>query len=363
MDERLPVSPDELTPEWLTDALRAGGSLKDGRVVSLSSTVVGDGIGFIGMVARIEPQYEGTAGPLSLIGKFPATDPGSRTVGNLYGLYEREVRFYNDIARDAGVETPGCYFAAYDAAAGQSLILLEELRGGDFGNQVGGCTIEEARLAIRSLAGFHSRWWQSPRLDELSWMTTGDQLVRNAMTVAYDACWEPCLQRWGHVLTTEMIAAGPGLGRRIIAELDIFASKPLTLLHGDYRLDNMFFGDSQSSRPLVVCDWQSPNRGWGPYDLAYFLAGSLDPEERRKYERDFAAEYHAILQERGIRDYSFHELWEDYRACLAVMMGIFVINGATLPTNNERGQAVFEKMIGRFVTAINDLDALSVLPS
>ncbi len=362
----LPTVPEEMTPSWLTGALRKGGVLKeDVGVTSISSQIVGEGIGFIGLVARLTVAYEGgtTAAPRSMFVKFPSPDPGSRQVGNLYGLYEREVRFYNELAASSGIDVPACYFADYDAGAGQSVVLLEDLTGaGRFGDQVTGCTSAEARLALAALARFHSSWWQHPRLDEISWMVTGDALVRNAMLTAYEQCWPLYIQRFGHVLTPEMETSGPTLHRRIVAQLDRFARNPLTIAHGDFRPDNMFFGAEASSRPLIVFDWQSPNRGWCAYDLAYFIAGCFDVETRRKHERDLIAEYHDLLCAGGVNGYSLDQLRQDYRACLAVMTGIGIINGATLPTTNQRAVDLFEQMLGRFVTAIEDQEALAALP-
>jgi aminoglycoside/choline kinase family phosphotransferase len=325
---------------------------------------VGEGLGFIGIVARMAVTYTGdTAAPRSMFVKFPSPDPGSRQVGNLYGLYEREVHFYNELAASSGIDVPACYFADYDAHAGQSVVLLEDLTGnGRFGDQVTGCTPAEARLAIASMAKFHAAWWQHPRLTEISWLPTGDALVRNAMVTAYEQCWPLCVERFGHTLTTEIRAAGPTLHRRIVAQLDVFADNPLTIAHGDYRPDNMWFGHEGSARPLVVFDWQSPNRGWSAYDLAYFIAGSFDTESRRKLEDDLIAEYHGLLQAGGVTGYSLGKLRHDYRACLVVMIGIFVINGATLPTTNPRAIDLFEQVFGRFFAAVADQDALSVLP-
>jgi hypothetical protein len=330
----------------------------------VDARVISEGAGFIGIVARLGLEYDRPApqAPRSIVAKIPSPDPGSRQVGNLYGLYEREVRFYNHLAADSGVDTPACYFADYDSEAGQSLVLLEDLTGGEFGDQVGGCTLDDARLAITAAARFHAKWWQHPRIEEMPWMATGDQLVRGAMVTAFDDCVGPCIERFGHLLTPELTAAAPDLGNRILAVLDQFAGTPLTIAHGDYRLDNMFFGARGSARPLVVCDWQSPNRGWGTYDLAYFLAGGLDSPLRRTHEDELMRLYHRELTTAGVTGYSFDRLREDYISSLAVMMGIFVINGATLPTTSERGELVFEKMIGRFVTAITDLRALDALP-
>ena len=362
----LPTLPDEMTPAWLTGALRKVGMLNGtASVASIASQVVGEGLGFIGIVARLSVAYHGDSGaaPRSMFVKFPSPDPGSRQVGNLYGLYEREVRFYNDLARSSGIDVPECYFADYDADAGQSVVLLEDLTGdGRFGDQVTGCTPAEARLALASLAKFHAAWWQHPRLDEISWMPTGDDLVRNAMVTAYEQCWPLYVQRFGHVLTPEMGVAGPTLHRRIIAQLDRFADNPLTIVHGDFRPDNLYFGSEGTARPLIIFDWQSPNRGWGAYDLAYFVAGSFDVEVRRKHESDLIAEYHEMLQAGGVTGYSLEKLRQDYRACIALMTGIFIINGATLPTTNPRAVELFDQVLGRFFAAIEDHQVLSILP-
>jgi hypothetical protein len=360
----LPGTLDEITPEWLTGALRDAGHLSGGRVGAVRARPVGEGSGFIGIVARLEIAYDGDAGaaPRTCIVKLPSADPGSRQVGQLYGLYEREVRFYADLGRDAGIDTPGCYLTAYDPDAGVSLILLEDLRAGAFGDQIGGCSPSQARLAVERLARLHARWWQSPRLGDLPWLGRGPDLVRGAMAMAYDACWEPCLARAGSLAPPALVAAGPTLGRRILAALDELPDRPLTLVHGDYRLDNLFFG-AAADRPLTVCDWQSPNQGWASYDLTYFVTTSLPTPERRALEGELQRAYHQELLAGGARGYSLEDLELDYRRNLATMLGIFVINVAMLPAVNDRAVAMWEAVMARVITAVEDLDALSTLPA
>ena len=118
----VPKSLDELTPGWLTDTLRSGGVIDNAQAVrSVEWERLAEGVGFIGIVARARLTYGGEgAGPKSVIVKLPTTEPGARALGNMYGLYEREVRFYSDIAPRAGVTVPRSYLAAWDAGAGQS---------------------------------------------------------------------------------------------------------------------------------------------------------------------------------------------------------------------------------------------------
>ena len=61
----IPERLEELTPAWLTDALRTGGHLDSGRVVDVHPEQLGEGKGFLGDIARLRLDYEGEPGPRS----------------------------------------------------------------------------------------------------------------------------------------------------------------------------------------------------------------------------------------------------------------------------------------------------------
>lgn len=177
----IPNRVEELTPEWLTEALRSGGVLGAGaRVVSVEAERLGEGAGFIGQLFRLRLTYEGDAGdaPATLIAKTPTLDEGSRAVALMYGLYEREYRFYKELAAEIAFRTPRCYYADGDADTARYILLLEDMGAhGTAGDQVAGCTAEQAHLALRELARHHAQWWRSPRLDEIAWIPPGVDLV------------------------------------------------------------------------------------------------------------------------------------------------------------------------------------------
>ena len=62
----IPQSPEELTTDWLTAALRQGGHLNEARVTGFETEVVGQGVGFVGLLARIKraPQHRWSASSL-----------------------------------------------------------------------------------------------------------------------------------------------------------------------------------------------------------------------------------------------------------------------------------------------------------
>jgi len=360
----IPANLEAITADWLTDVLRAGGHLPHGAVVGSETTIIGAGVGFIGTVARLTLSYDGapSTAPATLIAKVPSEDPGSRSIGMMYGAYEREVRFYQHLGSNAGIPVPQCFHADFDAN-GSAIILLEELTGGRFGDQVVGSTPGEARLAVQHLARFHAQWWDSARVAEHSWIVPGETLLRGPLEMMYDACWQLCLSRFETIFTPGLRAIMPELGKRSLKAMDAFFAGSRTLCQGDYRPDNLFYGAPGTARELVVCDWQGPTLSPAVSDLAYFITGSLLVDDRRRYEHELLAEYHQILQEGGVTNYTLPQLETDYRGYFAGIMASGVILGAMLPDGNERGKAMLEATFTRFMTAIDDLDSLALLPA
>jgi hypothetical protein len=361
----IPVTPGEITATWLTDALRAGGAIPASASVSRAPhEVLGQGAGFIGQIARFTLEYDGDArnAPRTLIAKLPALDPGAREVAALYGLYEREYRFYQELASEMPFRIARCYHAAGDAEAVRYVLLLEDLAAsGSCGDQVSGCTAEQASLALSQLARFHAQWWAHPRLTQISWLQPGVDLVNAGMRMSYPNAWQLALERFGDRMPQQIRDIVPTLNTRITMLMEGIAGA-MTIAHGDYRLDNMFFGNPDAGYSLAVLDWQSPNQGWGAYDIAYFVYGNIPVETRRAHEHEFLREYHDTLIANGVTGYSYDALFQDYRKSLLVSLGIWVVNAATLDTANERGRALFDLFFDRLSAAIMDLDALALLP-
>ena len=360
----LPASPAQLTPEWLTLALRSSGSLPSGAVTGIRAVVIGEGVGFIGTVARLTLTFEGATpgAPATLIVKLPSEDPGSRMVGVAFGLYEREVRFYSDLAATCGMPAPKPYFAHYDASLGQAAIILEDLTDGAFGDQVAGATLAEAELAIDAIGPFHAKWWESAEFAKYPWITSGIDTIRQPIQMMYEGVWRIALERFGHLFPEDIRSLIPDFGRRTMAALDRMQQGPETLCHGDFRPDNLFYGAPGSDRPLVVCDWQGPGKATGVVDAAYFITGSMGPADRRKHEDDLLRRYHNHLLEGGVKGYGFEQLKIDYRGYFAgVIAGAVVLLG-TLPEGNERGRKLIEMTVNRFIAAMQDHDSLALLP-
>ena len=77
---RIPSGPDEITPEWLTQALRSTGVATESQVTSVTSDMMAAGQGFAGQLARLEPTYASReeGAPTSIVAKFPSAHPPTR---------------------------------------------------------------------------------------------------------------------------------------------------------------------------------------------------------------------------------------------------------------------------------------------
>ncbi|MEX1254670.1 MAG: phosphotransferase [Dehalococcoidia bacterium] len=361
----IPSGPQQLTPEWLTQALRSGGAIKNASVTSLDTTVIGEGAGFLGQLALVRLHYNQAeeGAPQSLIAKLPAAAQENKEIAQFFRFYEREVRFYDEIAANVELRTPRLYFSHFDAGSGDFCLLIEDLAPACVGDQLTGCSGQHVELAIRELAKFHAAWWEHPRLAELDWLPSiHDEWYVEAVQGGYLQAWGPFIDYFGDRLLPAMRDLGERYGQRIPQLMNYFGTAPCTIIHGDYRLDNLFFDAAKGGTSFAVIDWQISARARGVFDVAYFLAGTLPSDERKVGERDLVRMYHDLLEEGGVSGYSFDQCWEDYRRSLLFLLNYAVIGIGSLDLANERGVELFEMIAQRTLTAIDELNAGELLP-
>ena len=361
-----PATPDELTAAWLTNALRAEGCLPaDRSVTSFTTDPVGEGIGMLGVLVRVNLDYDGEAGeaPASLIAKFPTTVAGNRAVAMAFRLYEREIRFYLDIEPQVDVSAPHCYGGEIDPESGDAVLLLEDLGDYTMGDQVVGCTGAEAITILDAVVGLHARFWDKTVGDPVlaSVPAVDDEFQINGIAGGTAAGWDPCMENFGDVVPQAIkdakdrfVAAVPELHRRM-------GARRQTVIHGDVRLDNMMFGSGPGQRPVVLVDW-SLITTCGLHDVAYLVSQNVTIAERRAHEAEIIEHYHRRLGELGVSDYSLEQCWDDYRLSVLQLFAYAIVIAGTLDPSNERGAAFMRELVSRACTTVVDHDLLALLP-
>jgi len=353
-----PFHPDAVSTEWLTDVLRASGALTHARVTSLTTHLLGGEKGMTGQLARLRLGYDTdeTDAPRSLIAKFSAPDPQVRALPHAMGFYEREVRFYQQLAGRSPLRTPRCYFSAIDMEQGLSLLLLEDLTAAANGSWIAGCSLAEAKLAVRAIAAFHAAWWMHPQLEEQHWLQLRGPASAEQAPAFFHQTWEPFLAKLGPRLTDEIRQIGAWLDVHLCRlGAYLYQEQPRTLIHNDFQADNLFFTRSGNAASLVVIDWQLATQGRGVYDIAYFLGGNLDTHDRRDHELSLLRTYYTLLLEYGVRDYPFEQCLDDYRLAMLQPLSrlIAVIGAGVVPPQQERGFC--DVLVARYCRAVHDL--------
>ncbi len=359
----LPRSIEALTSAFLTDALREGGVLPRGSVAAVSSEPVGQGVGLLCQLARLFLTYDGApaGAPATLIAKIPSGDEQTKGLANAFGFYAKEVRFYRELAARVSLPSPACYYSALEEATGDFVLLLEDLASARIGDQLSGCTVEQAALLLRELAKLHAAWWNSPQLNALDWVPNSGSPINKAGLTLYPMAWPNFVERFGKETPPELLRIGERLGENVNAILDRFCAGPKTLCHGDYRADNFFFAAEAGQPPLRVIDWQIGLRAVGAFDVGYFLTQSMDVPLRRAHELELLGLYYRTLREGGVQDYRFGDLITDYRWTALFCFAYPVMGGGLADLTNDRGVALARAMMQRSAAAILDWQAGELL--
>ena len=99
------------------------------------------------------------------------------------------------------------------------------------------------------------------------------------------------------------------------------------------------------------------------YDVAFFLATSVSIDDRRRVERDAVGEYHDIVCRMGARNYSRDDCWRSYRQNMLGTLMPMVLGAGGIDVSDEALRSQTRELLGRTLTAIEDLDAWDFLPA
>jgi hypothetical protein len=333
-------------------------------VTGWTASPMGVGVGLLSDLARVELEYARGSGPVpALIAKFAVSNENNRTVAQGLQTYEREVRFYQDLAPRIGQSCPLAYYSEVDASTGDMVLLLEDLSDYRAGDQTRGCTVGHAELALTTVAKLHAATWHAEQREDLVWWPTIEgPLYSGAIGVAVAGVFDQTMETFAAFVNQEVVAAGerykaaiPELHRRM-------GLGPQALIHGDFRLDNFMFGVADHHRRFVMLDMQAPIVTKAVHDVAYLLTQSIETDMRRAYERRLIERYHSTLVDLGVDDYSLNECWDDYRTAALHCLEYAIVISGTLEPGNERGRRFVEVALQRSSQAIVDLDLLALLP-
>jgi aminoglycoside phosphotransferase (APT) family kinase protein len=312
-----PKTIEDISALWMTEVLRSAGILRRARVRAVDVHAIGQGVGFLSGRARVTIRYDQVeeGAPASVVVKLPASSKEGADFAESTHAYEREIRFYREVAPRTPIRVPRMFATIMEPADNVFILVMEDLKGLTVGDQVIGMSRGEVLDAVQTIAPLHALWWNGDQRQALPWVpSVEEQLKMLSLTPeTIRAAWPLFLEDIGESLPP----SGRALGERIIEHLEgilaAFGRGKRTLVHFDYRADNLFIDDLTQKAPIVVVDWQLTMWGLGAYDVARLVGGSIHGAERGGHHEEIVECWHQGLLAGGVTDYTREEAWHDYR--------------------------------------------------
>ena len=340
-----PVVLGDIDVNWLQEAL--------GRSVdSIEVTPIAAGEGFMGQLARLAVTSPDPDVPTSLIVKLPTSDPGGRLIGEMMRVWEREHCFYRDVAEDMSIRVPIAYVNTLEPPC----LVLEDLAPALAGDHLVGATLEEAERSIDVLALHHGAWFEHPGLASFEWLPGVDDPAVLNLGPMFEMGWPGFLDRYRGELPERCLRWCEAFVPTIPAWVEGHVNDPVTLVHGDFRLDNLFFAADGS---VAVVDWQLSMRAPGQTDLVYFCANNLTVSNRRRFETELIERYVAGVHAAGVPvdQVTVEGVRRGYVEGMLFYAVSFGASLLTIDSANERGAALFDELVRRTFAAVDDLES------
>ncbi len=346
----IPGGIDEVTAGWLAEVTGLG-------VTSCEPQQIGVGIGVSSAVYRL--RLEGAGCPASVVVKLPALDEAAVFTSSVLRMYIREVRFFEELAGGSPIRVPGCHHAAVDEATSRFVLVMEDLSELRPVDQILGMSLADAEQAVDALARWHATWWDRAEPLAAAGVTVhlADPIYPAVIPMVFDEGWEK-ITGAGIEVPTSIQAVRHGFNAAVPRLLAHLAEAPTTVIHGDYRADNLVFCPDGS---VAAFDFQLIGTGNGAYDLAYFLTQSLAPADASAHERALFERWKAGLAAAGVPGKDLADLWEAYRRAALFCLVYPVVASRGMDLDDPRQRSLVDCMLRRFDRAVTELELAALV--
>ena len=344
-----PTSVDEVTPAWLAEATGF-------PVEAVELEQIGAGIGV--MSALYRARLTGDGCPETVIVKLPALAEESVFTSTVLRMYLREAAFFNELAAHVPVRVPACHHSTIDPETSRFVLVMEDLGGLRVVDQVQGMAIADAEQAVDGLAAWHARWWG--RALELAdrgvTVSLGDPIYKAVLPTVFAEGWEKLGKELN--IPDAIAAIGPRWSEAMPGLVDDLATEPTTMVHGDWRADNLLFEPDGS---VAALDFQLIGTARGTYDLAYFVTQSLDHATAAAHERALFDRWVSAVEAAGTPPRDNATAWDDYRKGALFCLVYPVVAWRGMDAGDPRQVGLATTMLERFERAAEDLDLAALL--
>ncbi len=357
MSIKNPMHVSEITHQWLTHALREGGSLKEAAVISIDKKIIGEAKGFLSSVVRVKIDYDHKeeGAPESVVVKLEPEEGGFKDFGDEMHAFEREIRFYREVAGNVPVRLPKLYYAVDEPPAYS--IVMEDLSHYVPGDQLSGMHSAQVMKTVEEIARLQAKYWNNEELEKLDWMPEF-----NGVGLDYVQKWPSFVKRFGFCIDDRAVELGNKISRHIDWKKQQILSRQKTIVHFDLREDNLMFPPAGEEGPILILDWQVTIRGIGAMDVFRVMGGSEIPVERKGHQFEILRKWYDTLIEEGVSNYSWDEAVYDFRLGAISYLCIPVHFHTAAIESVGRAQELIRAIVTRTFASAVEIDAGSILP-
>jgi Phosphotransferase enzyme family len=341
----VPRSLSELTPEWMTAALarRCPGAI-------VRRVEIGDIADGTNRRARVRLSFAQGSGPESVFVKAHA-----RVLHRLALVALRALSAEARLA-DSGIvlpaQHPALYAGGFDARRLATIVVMEDVAAADGrpNDASAPLSVSEVRNGLAELARLHAAFWARPLPPPLAFVRPW-RLGRVWAPVSVANLWHG-LRRLASLGHSGLLPSGvdaPTLERQFRYSAARAARGPQTLLHGDPHPGNTY---ALPGKRTGFYDWQLVRTGHYAHDVGYFLAGSVDVDDRRAHEEELLRGYLDELGRGGVDAPTFERAWVEYRGTPAFGLATWL---HTLSVGSFQPVGVCLATVRRFAAAYEDL--------
>ena len=311
LEPELITSLDQVTPAWLNGVLRRAGLLGGAKVADISHE---SAITSFSVIAHLRVSYTSDSrSPARLFLKFSKPRlHRSKPEGGW------EVLFYKFVAPRSPDPLLHCYDAVFSPERGSLHLLLEDVSDTHYSEPPSQLppTRRNCELIVEALAHIHAAWWEQP-----PWNVIGGshpdraevdrriQEVRERIALFTNFLGDRISAKRRDVYC-EVLAALPDLYQRLTLR------RGYTVVHDDIHIGNVLYPQNPITDTVRIIDWQTWHVDLAAKDLAHMMAMFWFPDQRRLMERLLLRHYYDRLCEDGVVNYSWDQLWNDYRLCV-----------------------------------------------
>lgn len=298
----LPTGPNAVTPQWLTAVLRKSGALPNEGVVSDVNTERFSGGGLICSSYKVKVSYENhkRAGPARLFMKMPLDVPKQRALVEAFDVYSKEALWYRDIAPNSLVHTPEVYAAIVNEEKTDYCLLLQDLSHFQQRDRKKGLSYEDGLKVVDMLAAYHSKWTdRNETLEKLRNVFYGfdHSIYVDGLPKIHDSGWKSARL---HVqqMSEEARTFGDEWKSFLPLLINHMNKGPLTLSHGDPKMENLFFDDLRNR--ILIIDPQLSGVTNIALDIAIIVGFSLEAAQYRGRTNQILQRYIDTSLQHGI---------------------------------------------------------------